>query len=153
MKGQKFLHFRVNEEIDKQINSVAAENDLSKSETIRQALACGLEKFFIDSQGEFLKEKISEIIDTSIEKHFEGLLKSLEKRIIALLVQNSNYTLQSYSLIDRTLKLLIGFNGDKIKSLSDEKLQELIKARAKIFEDEAKGFMNSVYEKSRKKEE
>ena len=143
----------IDENLAKRINSAADENDLSKSETIRQALFAGLEKLFTDSQGDFLKEKIGEVIDQAVSNNMDKLLKALEKRLIALLVQNTNYTLQTYSLTDRLLRLEIGFNHDKIKSLSDEKLLSLIKANAEIFEKEAKGFMNGIYEKSRKKEE
>ena len=137
--------------LEKELKSAADENDLSKSETIRQALQAGLEKFFTDSQGEFLKEKIGEVIDSAVKNNMDKLREALEKRLIALLVQNTNYTLQTYSLTDKLLRLSLGFNHEKIKSLSDEKLLNLIKANIEIFEDEAKGFMNRVYEKSRRK--
>ena len=134
-----------------EIKSVSLQNDISQAECIRRAIAVGLEKFFVDSQGEFLKEKIQEVIAESMETNINKLTPALEKRLVALLVQNTNYTLQSHSLIDRLLRLEIGFNADKIKSLSDENFLKLIKANMEIFETEAKGFMNGVYEKSRKK--
>ena len=134
-----------------EIKSVSLQNDISQAECIRRAITAGLEKFFVDSQGEFLKEKIQEVIAESMETNIDKLTQALEKRLVALLVQNTNYTLQSHSLIDRLLRLEIGFNADKIKSLSDENFLKLIKANMEIFETEAKGFMNSVYEKSRKK--
>ena len=137
--------------LHKEIKSVSLQNDLSQSETIRQALSAGLEKFFVDSQGEFLKEKIKEVIESAMDGSVDKVTQTLERRLVALLVQNTNYTLQSYSLIDRLLRLEIGFNADKIKSLSDENFLKLIKANMEIFETEAKGFMNGVYEKSRKK--
>jgi hypothetical protein len=145
------LKVSVEPSLDKQIKSVALQNDLSRAETIRQAITNGLEKFFVDSQGEFLKDKIKEVISESMEENVEKLTQALEKRLVALLVQNTNYTLQSHSLIDRLLRLEIGFNFDKIKSLSEENMLKLIKANMEIFETEAKGFMNGVYEKSRKK--
>ena len=133
MKRQKLLHFAVDEDMDRRIKAVAAENDLSKSETIRQAINAGLEKFFVDSQGKFLKEKINEVIDNS-----------------PLLVQNNEYILQSYSLINSALKLALGLNADKIKSLVDEKVKEQIKKNMKVFEEEAKDFMNSEINRKNK---
>ena len=145
------LKISIKPSLEQEIKSIALQNDLSKAETIRQAITSGLEKFFVDSQGEFLKEKIKEVITESMEENIDKLTQALEKRLVALLVQNTNYTLQSHSLIDRLLRLEIGFNADKIKSLSDENFLKLIKANMEIFETEAKGFMNGVYEKSRKK--
>ena len=142
----------IDDDLNKQIISAADENDLSKSEAIRQAITAGLEKFFTDSQGEFLKEKIKEVIDGAVSGQMDKLITALEKRIIALLVKNTNFTLQTYSLVDRVLRLEIGFNHDKIKSLSDEKILSLIKANAEIFENEAKGFMERAYGKKDEKE-
>ena len=134
-----------------EIKSVSLQNDISQAECIRRAITAGLEKFFVDSQGEFLKEKIQEVITESMEININKLTQALEKRLMGMLMQNTNYTLQSHSLIDKLLRLEIGFNADKIKSLSDENFLKLIKANMEIFETEAKGFMNGVYEKSRKK--
>ncbi len=145
------LKVSVEPALDKEIKSIALQNDLSQAETIRQAINKGLEKFFVDSQGEFLKDKIKEVISEAMDENINKLTQALEKRLVAILMQNTNYTLQSHSLIDRLLRLEIGFNADKIKSLSDDNIQKLIKANMEIFETESKGFMNGVYEKSRKK--
>ena len=134
-----------------EIKSVSLQNDISQAECIRRAITAGLEKFFVDSQGEFLKEKIKEVIESAMDGSIDKVTQTLERRLVALLVQNTNYTLQSHSLIDRLLRLEIGFNSDRIKSLSDENLLKMIKANMEIFETEAKGFMNGVYEKSRRK--
>ncbi len=142
----------IDEELNRRITSAADENDLSKSEAIRQAINAGLEKFFTDSQGEFFKEKIKEVIDESVSGQMDKLIAALEKRIIALLVKNTNFTLQTYSLLDRTLRLEIGFNHDKIKSLTDEKILNLIKTNAEIFENEARGFMRNEYGRKDKNE-
>ena len=142
----------IDDDLNKRITAAADENDLSKSEAIRQSITAGLEKFFTDSQGEFFKEKIKEVIDEAVSGQMSKLTTALEKRIIALLVKNTNFTLQTYSLVDRTLRLEIGFNHDKIKSLSDEKILNLIKTNAEIFENEAKGFMERAYGKKEEKE-
>ena len=142
----------IDDDLNKRITAAADENDLSKSEAIRQSITAGLEKFLIDSQGEFFKEKIKEVIDEAVSGQMSKLTTALEKRIIALLVKNTNFTLQTYLLVDRTLRLEIGFNHEKIKSLSDEKISNLIKTNVELFENEAKAFMNREYGKKDEKE-
>ena len=142
----------IDDDLNKRITGAAEENDLSKSEAIRQSITAGLEKFFTDSQGEFFKEKIKEVIDEAVSGQMSKLTTALEKRIIALLVKNTNFTLQTYLLVDRTLRLEIGFNYEKIKSLSDEKISNLIKTNVELFENEAKAFMNREYGKKDEKE-
>lgn len=142
----------IDDDLNKRITAAADENDLSKSEAIRQSITAGLEKFFTDSQGEFFKEKIKEVIDEAVSGQMSKLTTALEKRIIALLVKNTNFTLQTYLLVDRTLRLEIGFNYEKIKSLSEEKISNLIKTNVELFENEAKAFMNREYGKKEEKE-
>ena len=142
----------IDDDLNKRITAAADENDLSKSEAIRQSITAGLEKFLTDSQGEFFKEKIKEVIDEAVSGQMSKLTTALEKRIIALLVKNTNFTLQTYLLVDRTLRLEIGFNYEKIKSLSEEKISNLIKTNVELFENEAKAFMNREYGKKEEKE-
>jgi hypothetical protein len=148
-KTEKIITY-VEKDLDTRIRQVAEENGMYISEVVRQSIVAGLEKFFVESQGSFLQDKIQNAMEDAVAKQMEVLQKNLEKRLIGFLALNTNHVLQSQSMIKNIIRLLVSFNNENIKSLSEEKSINAFKQFIEVFEKESLGYMKTVYEKNKK---
>ncbi len=151
-KTEKIITY-VEKDLDTRIRQVAEENGMYISEVVRQSIKAGLEKFFVESQGSFLQDKIQDAMEEAVAKQMEVLQKNLEKRLIGLLAIAVNHTLQSESLIKDLLDLLIKFNSSNISNLSNEKTISASKQFLELFEKKALGYMRQTYAKNKEKKE
>jgi len=151
-KTEKIVIY-VEKDLDTRIRQVADENGMYISEVVRQSIIAGLEKFFVESQGSFLTEKIKEAVEDIISQQMDALRKELEKRIIGLLSIATNHTLQTESLTKDVLDILIKFNNANISNLSNEKIADISNQFLELFKKKALSYMRATYQKNKEKKE